>query len=105
VPQKYKVIVSDDAGQNLAEIDDFIFANSPQNAKAVSAELDAAIDGLEIFPYRFKIHETNADPAKIVRSMPVPPFVVFYRIIESVMTVEIITVRHGARDRPPKFFG
>jgi plasmid stabilization system protein ParE len=36
--------------------------------------------------------------------MPVKPYVVYYRIIEFTALVEILSVRHGARDRPARFF-
>jgi plasmid stabilization system protein ParE len=105
LPRTYQVKLVESAEGDFNEISDYIFVDSPQNARKVKQELRSAVRSLSVFPQRYKVHELNVDDSKTVRAMPVPPFVVFYRIIDSVNTVEILTVRHGARDRPPRFFG
>jgi plasmid stabilization system protein ParE len=35
--------------------------------------------------------------------MPVPPFVIYYRVLEAERIVEVLTVRHGARRQPRRF--
>jgi plasmid stabilization system protein ParE len=42
-------------------------------------------------------------PAKAVRRMPVPPFLIYYRIDEARKAVGIVTIRHG-KQRPPRRF-
>jgi plasmid stabilization system protein ParE len=59
-----------------------------------------AIDSLSLFPYRYKVHEHRKDPAKTVHSMPVPPFIVYYRVVARHDLVEVITVRHGHQRQP-----
>jgi plasmid stabilization system protein ParE len=104
VPQNYAVNVVEMAEGDLDEIDEYIFSDSPQNARAVKEELRTAIRSLSIFPQRFKVFEANRNPDEVVRSMPVTSCVVFYRIIESASIVEVLTVRRGTRDRPARFF-
>jgi len=74
--QNFTVKLVDEAKRDLQGIEDYIYSNSPQNARTVREELEAAIDSLVNFPYRFKICETNSNPDKVVHSMPVPPFIV-----------------------------
>jgi plasmid stabilization system protein ParE len=62
-----------------------------------------AIEALEFLPYRYKVHQVNKQPERVIRSMPVPPYVVYYRILETAGVVRILTVRHGARRKPRKF--
>jgi plasmid stabilization system protein ParE len=100
----YKIIVSGKAERDLFEIENYIFADSPQNAVAVVERIRSAIRSLDSFPTRFKKFEINKDPAKIVYSMSVAPFAVYYRVIEPSLTVEVIDIRRGARDHPPRFF-
>ena len=38
-----------------------------------------------------------------VRRMPVPPFLVYYRVNDDTKTVDIVAVRHGARRQPRTF--
>jgi hypothetical protein len=34
---------------------------------------------------------------------PVPPFILYYQVIEKPPTVRILTIQHGARRQPKKF--
>ena len=104
MPQKYIVKAAETADRDLVAIDDYVFSDSPQNAQSLIAELHSAIDSLDVFPYRCKTFEENDDPSKIVYLMSGRPFGIYYRVVESAQLVEILTVRHGARDRPPRFF-
>lgn len=58
------------------------------------------IQSLSVFPHRYPVYTHRNDPQKTVRAMPVPPFIVFYRIDEDQHIARIATVRHGYR-RPP----
>jgi plasmid stabilization system protein ParE len=62
-----------------------------------------AIDSLEILPFRYRIYYGSKQPAAAVRRMPVPPYLIYYRVEESRLAVEIITVRHGKRRQPHRF--
>ena len=101
---KYNLRIVDDAQRDILEIDDYISAQSPQNAQSVIAEIGSTIRSLDNYPTRFKVFERNADPDKVVHSTTVLGFVVYYRVIESEALVEVLTVRRGARDHPARFF-
>ena len=98
MPPEFLIRILPAASADLIAIHDFIETNSPQNATEIIRKLFDAIDSLEIFPQRYKIHRSNTRVNRVVHSMPVPPFLVFYRIFESDGIVEIMTVRHGARE-------
>jgi plasmid stabilization system protein ParE len=103
VPDQYRVIILPAAADDIVSICSFIERDSSQNAAAVAQQILDAIDGLEILPHRFRVHESRADPAKAVRSMPVPPFIVYYRVDDGRNVVRILSVRHGSRRQPRRF--
>ncbi|HSI36203.1 MAG: type II toxin-antitoxin system RelE/ParE family toxin [Phycisphaerae bacterium] len=81
----------------------YIAGRSPQNAELVAERLFAAIDSLEFLPRRSKVHRSHIDPNRVVRSTPVRPYIIYYRVREADAVVEILTVRHGARGDRPEF--
>src|SRR5262249_25061826 len=105
MPAHYSVIILPRATKAITDICSFIEQEqkSPQNAALVARRLIAAIDSLEFLPHRYRIHEHRQDPAKTVRSMPAPPFVIYYRIDDVNQTVRVLTVWHGARRQPKRF--
>jgi plasmid stabilization system protein ParE len=105
MPAHYRVIILPRASADIHGICSFIEQEqkSPQNAALVAQRLIAAIDSLEILPHRYRIHEHRKDSTKSVRSMPVPPFIIYYRIDDSNQTVRVLTVWHGARRQPKRF--
>jgi len=103
MPARFHVIIPPRPLRELVEICAYIEPHSAQNAASVAQMLVSSIDSLEILPHRFNIHEHRRDPAKTVRSMPVPPFVVYYRIDDLRRSVRILSIRHGARRKPKRF--
>lgn len=101
--QIYRVIVMPQAFVDLDKITDYIEQTSPQNAAKVLDLLSTATGTLDRFPQRYKTHEHRLVPEKTVHSMPVPPFIAYYRIDEINHVVRILTVRHGARRQPRRF--
>lgn len=77
MPEHYHIRIMPRAASDLMAICSFIELHSPQNAASIARELVGAIDSLEILPHRYKIHEHRKDSSKSVRSMPVPPFIVY----------------------------
>jgi len=98
--EHYHVIIEPRASSDLISIYAYIEKDSPQNAASVSQMLFDAIDSLEFFPHRYKVHRWRRNPMRVVRSMPVPPFIVYYRILEPHHAVQVLTVRHGAQRQP-----
>jgi addiction module RelE/StbE family toxin len=103
MPELYEVRITGEAGSDLAAIHHYISADSPQNADGVVDRLLNSIDSLEQLPHRYKIYRRGSRPGRTVRSMPVPPFVVYYEVREDDGVVRILTVRHGAQRRPRSF--
>src|SRR6202034_605391 len=97
MPATYRVIVLPTAYADLDRITNYIAQDSPQNAAGMLDRLWRATQSLGLFPQRYEVHELRRDPAKTVRSMPVPPFIMYYRIDESLHVVRVLTVRHGRR--------
>jgi plasmid stabilization system protein ParE len=95
MPARFRVILSVRAAADLHSLHDHIQKDSPQNATAFTAELVKAIDSLERLPLRYPVYSGRRAPAQ-VRRMPVPPYLIYYRVSEPNSAVEIITVRHGA---------
>lgn len=103
MPRHYRVLMMPEAAADLTAAFDYIERDSPQNARAVIEALIQAVDSLTHLPHRYKVHLSARDQNRVVRSMPVPPYVVYYRVIEQDGVVRVLTVRHGARRRPRRF--
>src|SRR5579863_6474040 len=99
----YRVIVLPRAFDDLNKILDFIAGRSPQNAVTTIDRLWRAMNSLIILPHRFKVHEHRRDTSKTVRSMPVPPFIIYYRVDDMLRVVRILSVWHGSRRQPRRF--
>jgi len=89
----YRIIILPKASSELIEVCSYIERDSPQNASSIAQELLQAIDSLERFPSRYKVHEHRRDSAKSVRSMPLPPFVIYYRIDDTMRSHPINSAR------------
>lgn len=103
MPESYRITIMPRAAEDLAGICDYISQDSPQAAADVAHRLLDAIDSLEVFPYRHKVHRWRRAASRVIRSMPVSPFIIYYRVFEKHRTVEIVTVWHGKREQPTAF--
>jgi plasmid stabilization system protein ParE len=103
MPTAYRVIVLPEAFGDLDRITEFIKHDSPQNAAAMLERLWKATQTLSLFPHRYRVREHRRDPSKAVRSMPVPPFVMYYRIDNALHAVRVLTIRHGRQKQPRRF--
>jgi plasmid stabilization system protein ParE len=99
----FRISILAEASSDLTAIFAYIENRSPQNARAVVAKLIDSIDSLARFPHRYKVHFSSLNRNRIVHSMPVPPFIIYYRVIEVHRVVEAMTIRHGARRQPRRF--
>ena len=103
MPARYRIRAMPRASNDIVGICSYIEKDSPQNAAKVAQILLDAIDSLEIFPHRYTVHEHRKDASKTVYAMPVPPFIVYYRVVERLSLVEVLTVLHGHRKQPRRF--
>lgn len=99
----YRVILLAEAFDDIDRIVEYIKRDSPQNAAAVLDRLWKAAQSLSILPHRCKIHRSSKDATRIIRSMVVWPFIVYYRVLDRHRTVEVLTIRHGSRRQPRRF--
>lgn len=100
---KYQPILADKASREIDEICKFIAANSAQGAETVAREFAKVIESLGFLPYRNRVYERRKDPKLAVRTATAFQYILYYRINEQALTVEIFTVRHGARRQPKRF--
>jgi toxin ParE1/3/4 len=100
MPDTYRIRITPRALADLESISDYIAQDSRQNAEGMTAKLLDAIGGLDILPHRFDVPRVGTVRGRQIRSMPVRPYLVRYRIDEARQTVFILRIRHGARRRP-----
>ena len=104
MPPIYHVRITKEASSHLDEIFTFIAAQSPQNAEQVCERLLNEIFSLKLFPHRYKVHRRGKKQnGEAVRSMPVPPYVVYYRTSDALHAVRVLTALHGSQRRPRSF--
>ena len=100
MPDTYRIRITPRALADLEAIFNTIRQHSPQNAATMIARLLDAIDALNILPHRFDVPRVGSVRGRQVRSMPVRPYLVRYRIDERRKAVFVLRVRHGAQRRP-----
>jgi plasmid stabilization system protein ParE len=103
MPDRYRVIITPRAGADLEKIHAQIAKDSPQNAGLVASAIIDAVDSLETFPHRHPVHEGRRKPSQTVRRMPVPPFLLYYKVDDADRVVHLVNVLHGKRRQPKRF--
>jgi addiction module RelE/StbE family toxin len=99
MPDRYRVIVSPQALDDLEQILDYVARDSPSNAVRVINRLLLELDSLEMFPGRYSEAKTTEAAHGELRSMPSPPFRILYQILQQQRVVRVVSVEHGARQR------
>jgi plasmid stabilization system protein ParE len=100
MPATYRVILSPEAAADLQSLYDYISLDSPQNAARMVGRLLDAIGSLETFPHRNVARHQSRKIRHPVHSLPVKPYVIYFRVLDDRQAVIILSVRHGARRRP-----
>ena len=97
---KYKVIVSDQADQDLRGIFEYIALEllSPDNAAGQLDRIEAAINKLDMFPEAHRLYEDEHWNSRNLRVLPVDNYVVFYIPDNDDLTVTVIRVIYGGRN-------
>lgn len=98
-PAVYRVTISPRAQDEVREIYEYVRQVSPQNAVELVERIFDDIDGLSIFPQRYRPPRAPELKRRDVRSMPVFDFLVYYQIDDSKRAVRVISVQHGARQQ------
>ena len=97
MPAPYRIVLARRAESDLSAVFDYLAHYSPKTAKAMIDKILRSIELLEGFPYRNVVSPQPSGAKSAVRSLPIKPYVVFFRIDEEGSTVRILRVRHGAR--------
>lgn len=100
MPDTYHIIFTRRAASDLEGIFNYIANRSPGTAPRIIERLVNAIDSLATFPHRYRVIDPQPRIRGEIRMMPVSPYLVYYRILQSQSAVRVITVRHGSRTRP-----
>jgi plasmid stabilization system protein ParE len=97
--QRWRIVMSPESGGDLEAIYQRIARDSALNAQQMCKRILEAIEGLAILPFRAVYQRTSKKLNMPVRALPVPPFVIYFRVVEAENIVNILTIRHGARRR------
>ena len=98
---RYRIEYSPKAYAEIAAIFAYIAQDSVDNAEAMVDKIVAAIDLLGTVSHRQRVFDPLGRLGGEVFSLPVPPYMVFFRISEELLVIQIARIRHGAR-RPLK---
>src|SRR5258708_4928531 len=101
--QNFRIIVSPRVSSDLHEIFHYIEKDSPHNAAAFIQKLIDAVDALAHFPNRGMVVEGTKNTRGETRISTVPPYIIYYRVLEKQLAIRVITIRHGARQQPRRF--
>jgi plasmid stabilization system protein ParE len=96
----YRIIIAPEAAADLQAIYEYVAKDSPDSAARLVSRILNAIERLAILPHRNIVQHQSRRLRHPVRSLPVRPYVAFFRVIDNDAVVRILTVRHGARRRP-----
>ena len=94
----YKVIWSDAAISDLYEICSHIAKSDPEAAQLIGEAILGHAQVLESFPFIGRSYPRGAQAR--LREIVYRAYRIFYDVSEPLGTVEILHVRHGARDEP-----
>jgi len=98
--EAYRVIVTARASKDLHSVYDYVSKDSQDSAARVVDQILGSMDSLATFPHRYPVIRASRRPPRETRLMPVRPYLVYYRVIDSERVVLVLRVDHGARRRP-----
>ncbi len=97
MPNHYEVRISLRAAGELDEITAYLAQFSSEAGDRTARRLLDAIESLNLLPKRFRVVKSSTEVKGDVHSMPVRPYAIRYRVDDTAKTVDIISIRHGAR--------
>ena len=103
MPAPFHLILSPEAAADLEAIHQYISQDSPVNAAKLVGRILDAIETLDSFPHRNVVTRRSKRIKNPVRSLPIKPYVIYFRVLEQRQAVWVLTIRHGARQRPKRF--
>jgi toxin ParE1/3/4 len=103
--RRYRILLSKRVASDPERVFDHIAKDSPEAAAKTVDRILRSIERLKLFPHCNVVAGQSARLKYPVRSLPVPPYVVFFRVIDAQGVVRVVQVRHGAQRRPKRFDG
>ena len=94
--------MSPGAARELEAIFDYIAHDSPARAAALIDGILKAIESLGDFPLR-NIVAGQERAERPVRSLPVRPYIIYFRVSPANQSIHVLRVVHGARRQPRRF--
>ena len=96
----YKVIVSDQAEQDLNNIYSYIYneLKSKASAERVASQLHRAMVELSMMPKRFRVYPLEPWFSRGIRSVPVGNYMLFFLVKDVNAEVWITRIVYGKRD-------
>jgi toxin ParE1/3/4 len=101
--ESFRVTVSDDTTDDLHEILSYIQARSPQGAMTLAMRFHEAIEGLATMPFRYREVGKSRETGASVRSLPVEPYIIYFKVEEDDREVVVLRVLHAKRRQPRHF--
>jgi plasmid stabilization system protein ParE len=99
----FRILLSKRVAEDLTSIHAHISKESPHYAAVMIGQILDAIERLKILPHRNVVVGQGAKARHPVRSLPVPPYMVFFRTLDKERVVRILRVRHGAQRRLKRY--
>jgi plasmid stabilization system protein ParE len=96
-------IIQPKALADLEPVHTFISSYSKPDADAAVNQLLGSVRSLKRLPIKYRPVQIRPKAAETVYGMVVPPYLIYYRVDESMAVVTVLTIRHSAR-RPLKRF-
>ena len=93
MPERYSVILSNQAIKNLTGIVEYIAADNPDAADKIGFELVNLAMSLDFMPYRGSKVKKRLGVLKLVHGN----YLLYYRVDEEKRTVQVISFKHGAK--------
>ncbi len=93
-----KVIHSDRSRDDLKGVCDYVAGENREAALKLGHELLDRIDGLVHFPGTGHLHCRSSEGE--ILSVPCRGYRIFYRVSVCGQNLEVLHIRHGARDEP-----
>lgn len=94
---------SPQAFSELKEIHAFIAKDSPEHAAGIIEAILKAVESLEEAPHRQLLVVQPKGKKRPIRSLPVFPYMVFFRVSDEDFLVEVLRIRHGAQRRLKRY--
>jgi plasmid stabilization system protein ParE len=92
-----------EAIEDLASLHAYIAADAVDAADKVYLHVATRIDRLRYMPYVNPVYQGRNTPDLTVYKMSVNPYIVYYRVSESTMSVSVARVLHSVRRQPRRF--